>query len=190
MTRSLRPIDGRLYRLLEFGCGGGRDAEAMIRRGFVVDATDGTLKIARMVEGRIKQSVSVMRFDQLDAIETYDAVWAHASLLHVPRVGLRKVLRLTHRAHRPGGLHFGSFKERGVDGRDCFGRYFNFFDMPTLLATYHSAASWEIVVTEQYTGNGVMNSGAAPWIAVIVRKRASFLPSFELETASGSCTAL
>ena len=161
--------------ILELGCGGGRDTEAMIRRGFVVDATDGTPEIARKAEVRIKQRVSVMRFDQLDKIETYDAVWAHASLLHVPRVGLRKVLRLIHRALRPGGLHFGSFKEGDVEGRDRFGRYFNFFDKPTLLSIYHAAAPWEIVATEEYMGNGVMNAGPAPWIALIVRKPADSL---------------
>jgi SAM-dependent methyltransferase len=157
-------------RILELGCGGGRDAEAMIGRGFAVDATDGTPEIALKAEERINQRVRVMRFDQLDSVESYDAVWAHASLLHVPRPGLGRVLQLIHRALRPGGLHFASFKQGAVEGRDRFARYFNFFDMPTLLATYRAAASWEIVATEEYMGGGVLNAGNTRWIAVTVRK--------------------
>lgn len=157
-------------RILELGCGGGRDAETMLQRGFLVDATDAAPAIARKAEDRIKQRVSVMRFDQIDAVDTYDAVWAHASLLHVPRAGLGKVLQLIHRALRPGGLHFASFKEGPAEGRDRFGRYFNFFDLQTLLASYHAAASWEIVTTHEYMGNGVLNAGPSPWIAVVARK--------------------
>ena len=157
-------------RILELGCGGGRDAEAMLQRGFVVDAIDAAPEIARKAEERIKQRVSVMRFDQIDAVNTYDAVWAQASLLHVPRAGLGNVLRLIHRALRPGGLHFASFKEGPAEGRDRFGRYFNFFDLQKLLARYQAAASWEIVETYEYTGSGVLNAGPSPWIAVVARK--------------------
>lgn len=36
----------RSARILELGCGGGRDAEAMIAAGFDVDATDGVPALA------------------------------------------------------------------------------------------------------------------------------------------------
>src|SRR3954471_20078709 len=53
-------------RILELGCGGGRDSELMIRRGFVVDPTDGSAEIARKAEERIGKPVRVMRFDELN----------------------------------------------------------------------------------------------------------------------------
>jgi cyclopropane fatty-acyl-phospholipid synthase-like methyltransferase len=40
-------------RILELGCGGGRDAEAMVAAGFEVDPTDGTPEIARKAEERL-----------------------------------------------------------------------------------------------------------------------------------------
>lgn len=158
-------------RILELGCGGGRDAVAMLERGFIVDATDGTPAIALKAEERIGKPVRVMRFDQLDEVETYDAVWAHASLLHVPRAALSKTLERVHRALRPGGYHFASYKAGGVEGRDQFGRYFNYPDMAQLLATYTSAAPWEIVETDDYFGGGYDRHGG-PWIAVVARKMA------------------
>ena len=161
----LRPAS----RILELGCGGGWDAEAMIRRSFVVDATDGSAEMARKAEARIGQTVRVMRFDQLDAVEAYDGVWAHASLLHVPRRALPGVLALVFRALRPGGFHFASFKAGGIEGRDRFGRYFNYLAMPELLELYRAATPWNIVAADKYLGGGY-DGRQGPWAALTVRK--------------------
>ena len=159
----------REARILELGCGGGRDAEAMIRAGFTVDATDATPEIAALAEKRIGQPVRVMRFDQLDAIDAYDAVWANASLLHVPRAALPDVLFRIFRALRTGGLHFANFKGGGAEGRDRFGRYFNYLDMSQLLAVYGRSAPWQVVNTNEYIGGGY-EGGRGPWVAITLRK--------------------
>lgn len=155
--------------VLELGCGGGRDAEAMIRRGFSVDATDGTLAIAQQAQKRIGQPVRLMRFDQLDEDGKYDAVWAHASLLHVPRARLPAVLNLIYRALRPGGLHYASFKAEGIENRDRFGRYFNHPTLPQLVEFYLQSAPWEILATEEFVGGGYGRS-EGPWVAITVQK--------------------
>lgn len=105
-------------RILELGCGGGRDAEAMIAAGFDVDPTDGIPEIARKAEKRLGRNVRVLCFDELDAIEAYDAVWASASLLHVPRSSLPKVLELIFRALKPGSLHFATYRCSDSSWRD------------------------------------------------------------------------
>lgn len=169
-----RHLDAFLHRLpagsriLELGCGGGADAEAMLKRGFLVDATDGTPEMARKAEERIGQTVRVMRFDQLHSFEIYDAVWANASL-HVPRDALPGVLELIYRALRPGGLHFASFKGGGAEGRDRFGRYFNYFDASQLFAAYRASASWEVLATDEYEG-GSYEGRQGPKVAITVRK--------------------
>ena len=157
-------------RILELGCGGGRDAAAMIKSGFSVLASDATPEIAMLAEKRIRQPVSVLRFDQLEAIDAYDAVWANASLLHVPRAALPDVLFRIHRSLRPSGLHFANFKAGSGEGRDRFGRYFNYLDMPQLLAAYKRSAPWEVVSAEEYIGGGY-EGGQGPWVAITVRKK-------------------
>jgi len=85
-----RHLDGFLdllrpgARILELGCGGGLDAEFMAKRGFNVHPTDGTPKIAAKAQERLHISVRIMRFDEIEERDTYDAVHASASLLHVP----------------------------------------------------------------------------------------------------------
>jgi hypothetical protein len=85
----------------------------MIAAGFDVDPTDGTPEIARKAEERLGRCVRVMRFDELDAREVYDAIWASASLLHVPRSSLPEILAFVFEALKPRGLHFASYKGRG-----------------------------------------------------------------------------
>lgn len=156
-------------RILELGCGGGRDAEAMLARGFDVDPTDGTAEMAAKAEARICRAVRVLRFDALDAVDDYDAVWAHASLLHVPRPALPGVLAAIHRALRPGGLHFANYKSEGAEGRDRFGRYFNHPSREELAAAYAQSGRWETQATVEEEGGGY-DGRRGPWIAMTLRK--------------------
>jgi SAM-dependent methyltransferase len=156
-------------RILELGCGSGRDAEAMIKAGFDVEPTDGTPEIAREAEARLSRRVRVMRFDELDANEEYDAVWAAASLLHVPRLALPHILGLIYRALKPDGLHFASYKAGGLEGRDDHGRYFNYLERAELLDFYRTAALWVVEEVVDSVEDGFLGK-RSPWVAITVRK--------------------
>jgi SAM-dependent methyltransferase len=159
----------REARILELGCGGGRDAEAMIAAGFEVDPTDGTPEIARKAEERLGRNVRVMRFDELDTVEVYDAVWANASLLHVPRAALPQILALVFKALKPGGLHFASYKGGRAEGRDRYGRYFNYLSREDVTEAYRCSGPWEIVSVTEHLGGGY-DGQQGPWTAITVRK--------------------
>lgn len=156
-------------RILELGCGGGRDAEAMQSRGFDVHPTDGSPAMAAKAQERLGRPVTVMRFDELTEVGVYDAVWASASLLHVPREALGDVAARIFRALRPGGLHFASFKAGGCAGRDALGRYFNYPDRGAIEEAYVVAGSWKVLSAIDYVGGGY-EGGEGPWIAWMVRK--------------------
>ncbi|TFU01294.1 class I SAM-dependent methyltransferase [Polymorphobacter arshaanensis] len=156
-------------RLLELGCGGGRDAEAMLQQGFDVVPTDGVPEMAQKAAERLGIPVAVMRFDELVADTEYDAVWAHASLLHVPRAGLVPVLASIHRALRPGGLHFACYKAGGTEARDRFDRLNNHLSLEQARAAYRAAAPWRIIETQSYMGGGY-DGVQGPWISIIVER--------------------
>ena len=127
-----RDLDAFLDRLepgasvLELGCGAGQDSSRMRERGFVIDATDGIPAMAKMANERFDVNARVMRFDELTERERYDAIWAHATLLHCPRAELPDALSRIHRALKAGGFHYGSFKLGDGEGRDLLGRLHNF----------------------------------------------------------------
>jgi SAM-dependent methyltransferase len=171
-TRNLHAFLKKLppgARILELGCGSGRDAGAMIKAGFNVEPTDGTPEIAREAEQRLSRKVRVMRFDELDSSEEYDAVWANASLLHVPRAALPHVLDLIFTALKPGGLHFASYKAGGLEARDDYGRYFNYFTREEVLELYRTAAPWEVEEVIDSVEDGFLGK-RSPWVAITVQK--------------------
>lgn len=171
-----RHLEGFLAQLkpgaeiLELGCGGGLDAAFMIAQGFVVYPTDGTPEIAAKASERLQRTVRVMRFDELDEVERYDAVYASASLLHVPLAALSGILARTHRALRPGGTHFASYKAGGTAGRDRSGRYFNYLSPDQAEQLYQAAAPWADVRIKEAMGGGY-DGVQGPWLQVTAAKR-------------------
>ena len=155
--------------ILELGCGGGLDAEAMVAAGFHVDPVEGVAAVARQAEARLNAPVRVMRFHELNASERYDAVWASASLIHVPRSALSSVLALIYRALKPGGVHFATFKSGDVEGRDDDGRYYNYPSAQQLIDFYTGAAEWEGLDVTPYVGGG-FQGGLGPWLKVCGRR--------------------
>ena len=64
--------------VLELGCGGGQDAEVLLRAGLDVILTDGCPAMADFAARRLGRAVSVLRFDELEDICAFDGVWANA----------------------------------------------------------------------------------------------------------------
>ncbi|MDE5463815.1 bifunctional 2-polyprenyl-6-hydroxyphenol methylase/3-demethylubiquinol 3-O-methyltransferase UbiG [Bradyrhizobium sp. CSS354] len=128
--------------ILELGCGAGNHSAVMLAEGFSVRATDGSPEMAEIASQRLGHAVEAMRFDQLDAHEAYDGVWASACLLHVPRDELAGILARIHRALRPSGVFYASYKMGEGEGRDSLWRYYNYASPEWLEATYASAGPW------------------------------------------------
>jgi SAM-dependent methyltransferase len=168
------PLDAFLDRLapgariLELGCGGGQDSARMRARGFAIDATDGVPAMVAKANARFDLGARILRFDELDAVAAYDAVWAHACLLHCPRAQLPLVLGAIHTALRPCGLHFASYKLGTGEGRDLLGRLHNFPPADWLLARHEEAG---FMLLEQRTYAGKASDGTQrDWIDLTVQR--------------------
>lgn len=144
----------------------------MIKAGFDVDPTDGVAEMALGAEKRLGRKVRVMRFDELDSIDAYDAVWAKATLLHVPHAELPDILKLIERALKPGGYHFASFKAGGVEGRDRLDRYLQLSFAPADRRTLRRGLELEDSVFDEWIGpsGGGKRGQLGPWVAITVRK--------------------
>lgn len=153
----MRPLHQRFLEhvpqggyILDAGCGSGRDAKAFRDLGYRVAAFDASPALAARASVLIGETVMVRRFDEIDFIEIFDAVWACASLLHVPSAELSATFRLLAKAVRDGGIIYASFKAGNGQRRDQNGRHFtdmtegvlasHLSEIPTLqlLATWHS----------------------------------------------------
>ena len=110
-------------RILDAGCGSGRDMIAFRDAGFDVSGIDASAEICRIASEKTGISVRQVRFEELQGEAEYDGIWASASLLHVAREDLPDVLGRLHRLLKAGGFLYASFKY-GTEDRVKDGRYF------------------------------------------------------------------
>ncbi|EJT04910.1 class I SAM-dependent methyltransferase [Rhizobium sp. CCGE 510] len=139
--------------ILELGCGGGQDSAYMLSQGFDATPTDGSAELARQAEALIGRPVKVMLFQELDADSAFDGVWAHASLLHVPRAELPDVFARIRRALKIGGSLHASFKAGEAEGYDGFGRYYNYPSADWLSALL-TEDGWRHLAIAEHDGGG------------------------------------
>jgi SAM-dependent methyltransferase len=158
--------------ILELGCGAGDHSAVMLAAGFQVRATDGSPEMAAIAARRIGHPVETMRFDELDAFEAYDGVWASACLLHVPADELIGVLRRIRRALKPSGAFYASFKTGEGGGRDNLGRYYNYPSPQWLEAAYAAAGTWSPVATDTSVVKS-FDETPATMLHLVVRKIAA-----------------
>jgi SAM-dependent methyltransferase len=161
---SLLPTGGRI---LELGCGGGHDSEAMIAAGFDATPTDGVPELALQAERRLGRPVQVLLFEDIDFAAEFDGVWANACLLHVPKPFLPAIFGKIHRALRGGGVMYASFKTGGAETVDRFGRYYNYPDEAFLREAI--GVGWSSVETTQRAGTGYYNL-PADWLKIVAVK--------------------
>jgi len=129
--------------VLDFGCGSGRDTKAFLNMGFLVDATDGSEEMCVRASEYTGIRVKKMLFQELDAYEKYDGIWACASILHLPREELADVIRKMEKALKTGGVLYTSFKYGNTEGIKN-GRYFTYFTEESLNEFWEDASSLQI----------------------------------------------
>jgi SAM-dependent methyltransferase len=158
--------------ILELGCGAGNHSAVMLEAGFAVRATDGSPEMAEIASRRLDHPVEVMMFHQLDAQDAYDGVWASACLLHVPREELAGILGRIHRALKPSGAFYASFKIGSSDGRDDLGRYYNYPSSGWLQSTYAAAGTWDPLTSDTSVIES-FDQTPANMLHLVVRKSAT-----------------
>lgn len=82
--------------ILDLGCGSGRDSIEFIKRGYNLTAVDGSREIANAASKIIGQQVICRRFEELKLTQTFDGIWACASLLHVNKKDIVNVIKIYH----------------------------------------------------------------------------------------------
>ena len=110
-------------RILDVGCGSGRDTLAFKDKGYQVEAIDYSAELVKKARELTNIEVRQQSFYDLAENNKYDGIWACASLLHCERDRLTEVLGLIFKALKPNGVCYMSFKYGNTD-REKEGRSF------------------------------------------------------------------
>lgn len=117
---ALIPTSGRI---LDFGCGAGRDTKAFLDKGYPVEAIDGSEELCRAASAYTGIPVRHALFQELEERDRYDGIWACSSILHLPSDELPDVFERMARALKHHGIIYASFKYGTFEG-ERRGRYF------------------------------------------------------------------
>lgn len=167
----LRHMEGEApHRILDFGCGPGRDLETFRALGHEPVGLEGAINFIAMAEKRGDCPVWHQDFLALDLpAATFDGIFANAVLFHIPFPELPRVLTELQATLKPGGVLFAS-NPRGPDVEN---------DVPE--ERYGCYLSWEtwrkimeslgFVALEHYYRPPGKPRDEQPWLASVWRKK-------------------
>jgi SAM-dependent methyltransferase len=149
--------------VLELGTG----PVALEAAGLVVDRTDGAAAFVERLNAA-GLAARVLKLDARDFGGPYDAVFANAVLLHVPRARLTGVLEVARRATRAGGVLVASFKkgdgegwsDQKLDAR----RHFTYWQEDALEAVVRDAGWTPLKIIDS-----TQTTSTEKWITVLAR---------------------
>ncbi|MDO5390658.1 MAG: class I SAM-dependent methyltransferase [Eubacteriales bacterium] len=156
-------------RILDFGCGSGRDTKYFLSKGYRVDAIDGSEKLVEAASNYTGIEVRRMLFQELDEVSKYDGIWACSSILHLSKEELADVFGRMSAALKPEGIVYTSFKYGEFEDWRS-GRYFTDFTEETFVEFVKNIRTLD--VEEYWITNDVrQDKGEEKWLNLILRKR-------------------
>lgn len=131
----LEKLPNKSGKILDLGCGSGRDSKFFKDIGFEVVAMDLSEELSKKASEYIGQEVIVKDMRELDFQDEFIGVWACASILHLPIKDIEIVLEKIFKSLKNDGVFYSSFKygenDYIKDGREftCFTeeKFFKYF---------------------------------------------------------------
>ena len=114
-------------KILDLGCGSGRDSKVFIDAGYEVVSVDGSMKMCDATS-KLTGTVAVCStFQEYKTTDTFDGIWACASLLHLSINDIEEVVKNLANNLSDNGCFYMSFKY-GLYCGERNGRFFTDLD--------------------------------------------------------------
>lgn len=155
-------------RIMDLGCGSGRDSRYFVGKGYNVDSVDPSPVMCKKTKELAGTTTYTMKAEDLDFEDEYDAVWACASLLHVARENQEAVLRKICRALRQDGILYCSWKYGNQDRMES-GRSFTDLDEKELNRILLEIPDLKLIKSWVTTDVRIDRPGQK-WLNVLLRK--------------------
>lgn len=157
-------------KILDLGCGSGRDSMNFMKLGYEVTAVDGSKELAKRASVLLRKEVIVSTFEELELKEKFHGIWACASLLHIKREDLKTVLNNLYNNLEDNGVFYMSFKYGEKEYVDDKNRYFNCFTDESIISFINENTKFNILdlyITEDKLGR----VNEVKWVNLICNKK-------------------
>ena len=154
--------------ILDFGCGPGRDLNVFKQMGHRPTGLDGSKEFCKMTQQLSKFPILHQKFLHLELEDnSFDGVFANASLFHVPSLELSRVLKEIHSALRKGGILFSSNPRGSAEGwqGQRYGHYMEFEESQIYLKQNGFK-----ILDHYYRPSGKPRE-LQPWLAIVSQRQ-------------------
>lgn len=152
-------------KILDAGCGSGRDTKYFIKHGYIVSAFDASLPLCRLASEYSGIQVEHQTFEAIQYKDEFDAVWACASLLHLNSHELAIALKNLCRACKHSALIYASFKTSTAKLTD--GRKFYLYSKEDICALLNLELSLS-VIKHWYTEDSLSRANTK-WLNLLLK---------------------
>lgn len=157
------------FRILDLGCGPGRDLMSFTQLGHTAIGLDGAARFAEMARAATGCEVWEQDFLRLALPAAhFDGVFANAVLFHVPSQELPRVLRELHATLKPGGVLFSS-NPRGNDEEGWSRGRYGAWHSPERWCRFMQEAQFD-ELAHYYRPPGLPRA-EQPWFASVWRRK-------------------
>lgn len=160
--------------ILDAGCGVGRDTKHFLSLGYQVtsiDASEAMVELSSKISG---QRSYQMRFQDLAFSNSFDGIWASASLLHVPKKQMHQVFSRFITALKVGGVWYLSFKVGEGERVHSDGRTYTDFSEKSFrdfISSFDRCIDVINILSDQPSKAG---STLEAWLSILIRKSSPY----------------
>jgi SAM-dependent methyltransferase len=160
-------------RILDAGCGVGRDTRFFIEHGYTVISLDASKEMVAKCREYPHAYCLRLSFNQVAFQEAFDAVWVCASLVHTRFEHANQALDKLTTALKPGGVIFVSLRQsvNGKENEDVRGRFYEYYNEAKIAQLLASEPRLEIV--QQWASPSNLKDDLGQWINVLARRKAA-----------------
>ena len=156
-------------RILDLGCGSGRDSKYFVEKGYDVVALDPSPAMCAQTRSLAHIPVYEMKAEEIQFSNEFDGVWACASLLHVPRDNQVNVLHRIADALKDEGILYASWKY-GAQDRLSGGK--KYCDMNISIINEIIDKVSEFHIAKIWTTQDVRNKyNTQKWLNILLQKK-------------------
>lgn len=154
-------------RIIDIGCGSGRDVKAFCEMGYDTIGLDASE--ALVAEARKHLGIEVITADMTTWIadEPFDGIWCCAALLHLHEDEADMFLHNLQHNLKPGGILFLSVKEGIKTGTDEIGRFMYNYTEPELRIKLETTG---LKIIEIDTTADSLGRGGFRWLNAFVQR--------------------
>jgi 2-polyprenyl-3-methyl-5-hydroxy-6-metoxy-1,4-benzoquinol methylase len=155
-------------RILDAGCGVGRDTRYFIEHGYTVISLDASKEMVRKCNEYPHAFCLNISFEDLNFNEEFDGIWCCGSLLHLTSEEGKKAIRRLTTSLKVQGVMFVSLK-KGEGNKKSEGRFFQYYNESSVGELYKGDLRLEVV--KVWVTKSLVPEERHDWVNLLLRRK-------------------